>query len=101
VVVGGLGRAARVDALGREVLQDLPNHPRLGDERDDPHRGAAAGAHERIDLVDPADQIRPPAAQRPQLGIISRLGGRGVGGKVPRELSAALVSVGAILAASE
>jgi hypothetical protein len=64
------------------VLQDLFNHPRLGDERDDPHRGAAAGAHERIDLVDRANQIRPPAAQPPQLRIISRLGEHG--GEVAR-----------------
>jgi hypothetical protein len=63
VVVGRGGRAARVDALGREVLEDLPDHPGLRDERDDAHRSAAARAHQGIDLVDPANQQRPSAAR--------------------------------------
>jgi hypothetical protein len=41
-VDGSGGRAARIEVLLREVPEDLPDHPRLGDERDDPRRPAAA-----------------------------------------------------------
>jgi hypothetical protein len=40
-----------------EVLQDLADHGRLGDETDDPHLSAAVGARQRIDLVDLPDTI--------------------------------------------
>jgi hypothetical protein len=62
-VAGGDGRAARVDPFGCEVLEDLPDHLGFRDERDDPHRSATARAHERVDLVDPPDEQRPPAAR--------------------------------------
>lgn len=46
---------------GAEVRQDLVDHRRVGDDRDDPHGPVAAGAGERVDLEEPAQQRRPPA----------------------------------------
>jgi hypothetical protein len=37
VALPGAGRAASIDARGGEVAQDRVDHPRLGDERADPH----------------------------------------------------------------
>jgi hypothetical protein len=66
---GRAGRAARVDALDREMPEDLPDHPGFRDERDDAHRPAATGADQRVDLVDPADQLRPASTQGAPVGI--------------------------------
>jgi hypothetical protein len=66
-VDGRAGRATRIDPLVRDVLEDPLDHPRLGDERDDPHLPAATGADEWVDLVDAADELRPAAAGRPPL----------------------------------
>jgi hypothetical protein len=46
----------------------------LLDDRDDPHRGAALAAGQRVDLVDAAEQLCPPA---PLLAALSRLVGLG------------------------
>ena len=34
----------------RPMLQELPDHHRVEDERDDPHRPAAGGAPQRVGL---------------------------------------------------
>lgn len=67
-------RCARLGRLALEVTQDLGDHPGLGDEGDDPYRLAAARAHERVNLVDTADQRCP----RPPQGAALEIGGRGI-----------------------
>lgn len=52
----GAGRAAGVDRRGREVLEGLPDHPRLDNGDNDAHGPPSAGAHVRIDLVDGGSQ---------------------------------------------
>jgi len=56
VVGGAAGR-------GGEVVEDEADDAALGDEGDHAHVAAAAGTDERIDLVDPADEMGPPAAK--------------------------------------
>ena len=50
----------------------------VGDDRDD-MKGAAAGAQERIDLEDAAEQARPGSAPRAEpwwrVGLVGRFGG--------------------------
>jgi hypothetical protein len=46
-----------------EVFQDAADQTRLGDEGDHAHDASAAGTDERIDLVDPSDELGPSAAQ--------------------------------------
>jgi hypothetical protein len=45
------------------VIQDAADQTRLGDEGDHAHEASAAGTDERIDLVDPSDELGPSAAQ--------------------------------------
>lgn len=45
--------------LAREVVEDLADSRRLEDEGEDPHLAAALLTDQRIDLVDPADQVCP------------------------------------------
>jgi len=44
-----------------QVSQDLFNHLRLFDERENPHGSATGGADQRVHLVDLLDQPRPGA----------------------------------------
>jgi hypothetical protein len=46
-----------------ELFQDAADQTRLGDEGDHAHDASAAGTDERIDLVDPSDELGPSAAQ--------------------------------------
>ena len=46
------------------------NHVRLGDERDDAHGLATPGTAQRVDLEDPAEQLRFAA---PLIGAVVRL----------------------------
>jgi hypothetical protein len=46
-----------------EVFQDAADQTRLGDEGDHAHNASAAGTDERIDLVDPSDELGPSTAQ--------------------------------------
>ena len=41
--------------------EDLVDHQRLGDERDDPHGPATRRTRERVDLKDPLQKRRPAA----------------------------------------
>jgi len=43
------------------VVEDLADHRRIEQKRDNPHLTAAFGAGERIDPVDAADQLSPRA----------------------------------------
>ncbi len=45
-----------------EVVQDAADQTRLGDEGDHAHQASAAGIDERIDLVDPSDELGPATA---------------------------------------
>jgi hypothetical protein len=63
---------------GPEVGEDLVDHRRLRDERDDPHRALTRRARERVDLEDLLEQRRPPAA-----GLGRREAGRGDDGGWP------------------
>jgi hypothetical protein len=45
------------------VFQDAADQTRLGDEADHAHHASAAGTDERIDLVDPSDELGPSTAQ--------------------------------------
>ena len=56
------------------VGEDVANGGAVGDEGDDPRRGATLGAHERedLDLVDAGEQQRPGVAGGATMG---RLGG--------------------------
>jgi hypothetical protein len=47
-----------------QVVHDPADDPRLGDEGNDPHLGSTARTHQRVCLVRPPDQVRPPAPQR-------------------------------------
>jgi len=47
-----------------EMREDLLDHLRLLDERDDPHWPATPGADQRVHLVDLLDQPRPGALRR-------------------------------------
>ena len=69
LVAGGARRAAAVGALGGEVGKDRGDGLGLGDERDDPHRAAAAGAKQGIHLVDSADALGPTAAQFERVSV--------------------------------
>ena len=53
------GHGAR--AAGPERREDLIDHRRMGEERDDPHGAMAGRARERVDLEDLLKQGRPPA----------------------------------------
>ncbi len=53
--VGRVGRA------GAEVGENLVDHRRLGDARDDPHGPATRRTRERVDLEDLRQERRPPA----------------------------------------
>jgi hypothetical protein len=50
------------------MVEDLPDHHRLQDECEDPHLGAAFAAEKGVDLVDPANELRPGSAESPPLG---------------------------------
>ncbi len=57
--------------------EDSVDHSGLGNEGDDAHLVSAAGTPERVDLKDPAQQLRPAAAGfrergRHELGLHSR-----------------------------
>ncbi|MBI4543404.1 MAG: hypothetical protein HY705_10265 [Gemmatimonadetes bacterium] len=63
------------------MIKDLVDYPGLGNEADEAHRVAAPGTPERVDLEDPAQQLRPAAAgcvdcgwHRPGLHGRGRLG---------------------------
>jgi hypothetical protein len=56
VPVEGLLHFWRAEA---EVVEDLPDRRRVGDEADDTHSLAGLGADQRIDLVDLGDQASP------------------------------------------
>ncbi len=47
---------------GPEVREDLVDHRRLGNERDEPHGAMAGRTRQRVDLEDLLEQGRPPAA---------------------------------------
>jgi hypothetical protein len=57
------GWGALVCGAPGEVFQDAADQTRLGDEGDHAHDASAAGTDERIDLVDPSDELGPSAAQ--------------------------------------
>lgn len=42
-----------------QVIQDSADQAGLSCEGDYPHPSPAAGAHQRVDLLDPSDEIRP------------------------------------------
>lgn len=52
-----------VDALGVEVLEDLPDDGRVDDEGEDAHLGPA-GTQQWIDLADPAQELGPTTPLR-------------------------------------
>lgn len=56
-------RSLPVPPAALQVPQDLVDDLVVDDEGDDPHPAAAAGADERVDLVDTLDQLGPPAAE--------------------------------------
>ena len=56
--MGGGGNRRPVDGQS-EMLQDLAQHPRIGDEGEDHHRAGAASATERVDEEHPQEQLRP------------------------------------------
>ena len=92
--VGGEGRRARRAARGfgfglREVSQDRINDLVLGDEGDDLHLRAAGRTYQRVDLVDPFDQLRPAPPQRAAVSdlVASRAGGRPVSAVTPTSRS--------------
>jgi hypothetical protein len=45
------------------MFQDAADQTRLGDEGDHAYHASAAGTEERIDLVDPSEELGPSAAQ--------------------------------------
>ena len=53
--------SAGARAAGLEMREDLVDHRRLGDERDDPHGAVARGTRERVDFEDLLQQGRPAA----------------------------------------
>jgi hypothetical protein len=60
----GCGRwGALVCGAPGEVFHDAADQTRLGDEGGHAHDASAAGTDERIDLVDPSDELGPSAAQ--------------------------------------
>ena len=48
--------------MAAQVGQNPVDHVRLGNEPDDAHRVAAPGTAQRVDLEDPAEQLRPAPA---------------------------------------
>jgi hypothetical protein len=50
------------------MIEDALNDLGLGDEADHPHLASAAGTHQGVDLVHPADQLRPPAPEGGMVG---------------------------------
>jgi hypothetical protein len=72
------GRAP-VRAPRPEMRQDPIDDRRQRDARDDPHRAAARGAHERIHLVDLPQQLGPPVRR---LGATERARGHQHDGRV-------------------
>jgi hypothetical protein len=48
------------------MVEDPVDHGARGNERDDPHLGAALGAPQRIDLEDLSQQLGPPPPRFPQ-----------------------------------
>ena len=80
---GGEGRRAWRSAgrprfgLG-EMPQNRVDHVVLGDERDHLHLRAADRAHQRVDLVDPLDQLCPASPEDSGVAdlVTSRTGGR-------------------------
>jgi hypothetical protein len=61
-----------------EMPQDRVDHVVLGDERDDLHLRAAGRAHQRVDFVDPLDQLCPASPDGTGVAdlVTSRTGGR-------------------------
>ena len=45
------------------MVQDLPDHAGLGDERHDAHFAAAVFANQRVGFEHPADQVGPSSAK--------------------------------------
>jgi len=76
-VGGGLPvprRSARASACGSgasQVIQDAVDHLGLGDERDEAHCLAASRTRERVDLEDPAQQLRPAGGHFDQFLFIT------------------------------
>ena len=61
---GDRGRDERGSAIldsppsrGAKVVEDAADDAAFGDEGDHPHHARAAGTDERIDLVNPADEL--------------------------------------------
>lgn len=44
------------------MVEDLADHRGIEDEGEDPHVGTALAADQGIDLVDPANELRPGSA---------------------------------------
>ena len=63
-VTGSRGVGGRVRRAGAEVGEELVDHGRLREERDDPHRAVAGGTRERVALDKLLQQGRPPAGGR-------------------------------------
>ncbi len=74
-------------AAGPEVGEDLVDHRRLGDERDEPHRAVAGRAHQRVHLKDLLEERRPPAGglcrRQPRCGNHRRRPVRRCGRRLP------------------
>ena len=52
----GWRRFLRLGVAEAEVVEDTPDRPRIGHERDHAHALATTSAHQRVDLVDLRDQ---------------------------------------------
>lgn len=59
----GRGSARGVNALGVQVLENLPDDRRGGDEGEDAHLGSA-GTQQRVDFVDASEQLCPTTPLR-------------------------------------
>ncbi len=66
---GGVRRTRRVSSIAfSEMIQDLPDHAGIGDERHDAHFAAAVFANQRVRFEYTADQISPSSAKGFTLG---------------------------------
>ncbi len=72
--------ASVLGRLSADVVEDLGHHSRFGNERDDPHFGAAFTAGQRFDFKDAAQHLSPLTPEAPAFGrggqIVASVGRR-------------------------